>query len=94
MLMKFNDSATPNQIDAAMTGLGTMPQLVPGILRYEFGLDLGVSEGNPDLALVADFASEQDWRAYADHPEHLAMSAAAIAPIKGTMTRVQYLVED
>jgi hypothetical protein len=70
-----------------------MPELVPGILRYEFGLDLKVMEGNPDLALIADFASEDDWRAYLSHPEHEAMSAGLIAPIKGTMTRVQYLVD-
>jgi hypothetical protein len=93
MLMKFKDTATPEQIEVALAGLGTMPELVPGILRYEFGLDLKVMEGNPDLALIADFASEDDWRAYLSHPEHEAMSAGLIAPIKGTMTRVQYLVE-
>lgn len=93
MLMTFKNTATPDQIDAALAGLGTMPGLVPGILRYEFGVDLNVMEGNPDLALIADFASEDDWRAYLSHPEHEAMSASAIAPIKGEMTRVQYLVE-
>jgi hypothetical protein len=70
-----------------------MPGKVPGILRYEFGTDLALSDGNPDLALVADFASEEDWRAYLTHPEHVAMIEAVIAPIKGTITRVQYLVE-
>jgi Stress responsive A/B Barrel Domain len=94
MLMTFKDTATDEQIDAALAGLGTMPALVPGILRYEFGLDLEVMEGNPDLALIADFASEDDWRAYLTHPEHEAISATVIAPIKGTMTRIQYLVED
>lgn len=93
MLMQFQDGATPDQIDAALDGLGTMPEKVPGILRYEFGTDLGLIDDNPDMALVADFASEEDWRAYLSHPEHVAMSEAVITPIKGTMTRVQYLVE-
>lgn len=93
MLMEFTAGATESQIEEALAGLGTMPGLIPGILRYEFGLDLGLGDGNPDLALVADFASESDWRAYASHPEHLAMSQRAIAPIKGAMTRVQYVVE-
>ncbi len=93
MLMQVRDGTTPDQIDAALEGLGTMPAKIPGILRYEFGTDLGLGDGNPDLALVADFASEEDWRAYLTHPEHVAMTEAVFAPIKGTMTRVQYLVE-
>lgn len=93
MLMHFKEGSTPDQIDACLNGLGTMPGKVPGILRYEFGTDLGLGDGNPDLALVADFASEEDWRAYLGHPEHVAMSEAVFVPIKGTMIRVQYLVE-
>lgn len=93
MLMQVRDGATPDQIDAALEGLRTMPGKVPGILRYEFGTDLGLVDGNPEIALVADFASEEDWRAYLSHPEHAAMTEAVFAPIKGTMIRVQYLVE-
>jgi quinol monooxygenase YgiN len=91
--MQFKEGATEEQIVAALEGLATMPEKVPGILRYEFGTDLGMNAGNPDLALVADFASEEDWRAYLTHPEHVAMTEAVFTPIKGTMTRVQYLVE-
>jgi len=93
MFMQFKDGATEEQMEAALEGLATMPGKVPGILRYEFGLDRGLVDGNPDLALVADFASEEDWRAYLTHPEHVAMTEAVFTPIKGTMTRVQYLVE-
>ena len=37
---------------ALCEGLRTMPGKVPGILRYEFGTDLGLIDGNPDIALV------------------------------------------
>lgn len=93
MLMRFKEGTSSEQARAALDGLGRMPGLVPGILRYEFGLDVGINPENPDLVLVADFASEDDWRAYLNHPEHTAMSARVIAPVKGEMTRVQYLVE-
>jgi hypothetical protein len=93
MLMQVRDGTTPEQIEAALDGLATMPGKIPGILRYEFGTDLGLVDGNPDIALVADFASEEDWRAYLSHPEHVALTEALFTPIKGTMTRVQYLVE-
>ena len=93
MLMQVREGTTPDQIHAALEGLGTMPAKIPGILRYEFGTDLGLVDGNPDVALVADFASEEAWRAYLSHPEHVALTDALFTPIKGTMTRVQYLVE-
>ena len=91
--MRFREGTTDEQKARALEGLATMPDRVPGILRYEYGLDAGVMEGNPDLALVADFASEEDWRTYLSHPEHVAMSERAIVPIKETMTRVQYVLE-
>lgn len=93
MLMTFKAGVEPGQVDAALAALATMPDKVPGIRRYEFGLDRELLDDNADLALVADFDSEEDWRAYATHPEHLAVSDAFIAPIKGTMIRVQYVVE-
>jgi hypothetical protein len=93
MMMHFKEGSTQEQIDACLNGLGTMPGKISGILRYEFGTDLGLGEGNPDLVLVADFASEQDWRAYLTHPEHVAMSQAVFTPVKGEMIRTQYLVE-
>lgn len=93
MLMQFKVEATKEQIDAAVKGLRTMPDTVPGILRYDVGLDLGLGDDNPDLALVADFASEPDWRAYLEHPAHLDVIRNQIRAVKGSVTRIQYLVE-
>lgn len=94
MFMKFKPEATAEQIEATLAGLATMPTKVPGILRYEFGLDLGLGDANPDLALVADFESEDDWRAYTAHPDHVALIENRIAPIKESVVRFQYLIED
>lgn len=90
--MRFKDGVTDDQVERALAGLAKMPERVPGILRYEFGLDLGLWEGNHDLAIVADFASEDDWRAYQSHPDHIAFSEKDIRPIAASMTRVQYRV--
>ena len=92
MFLDFKEGTTDDQIDTALSGLASMPDQVPGILRYEFGLDAGAMEGNPDLALVADFASEADWRAYLSHPAHTEMAERDITPIKESITRVQYIV--
>ena len=67
-----------------------MPDQVPGIVKYEFGDDLGTSEDNFDFALVADFDSVEDYETYASHPEHLAVIADAVRPIVAAAARVQY----
>ena len=61
-----------------------------GILRYEFGSDLGLGDSNFDFALVADFASLDDYEAYSSHPEHIAVIQQAIRPIVAEAQRVQY----
>ncbi len=93
MLMTFNETATTDQIEAAVQGLRTMPEKVPGILRYDVGLDLGLGGANPDLALVADFESDSEWRSYLEHPAHLELIGNQIKAVKGSVTRIQYLVE-
>jgi hypothetical protein len=45
------------------------------------------------LALVADFDSEEDWRAYQGHPDHLALVDDLVKPIVMEAIRVQYLVD-
>ena len=92
MLLRFKPDTTDDQIQAVLDGLATMPQRMDFIRRYEFGRDLGVMEGNPQVALVADFDSVEDWRAYQAHPDHQELVQQVIAPILESMTRVQYQV--
>lgn len=93
LMIRFKPEATEEQKQALYRGLGTMPAKIDLIRRYEFGPDLGLIEGNPDMALVADFDSEEDWRAYQSHPEHQAVSREVVQPIAAEMIRVQYRVE-
>ena len=92
VMMQWQDGTSDEQVQAVLDGLGTMPDLVPGILRYEFGTDLGIREETFDLVLVADFDSVDDFDTYSSHPEHLAVIAASIRPIVDTAVRVQYSV--
>jgi hypothetical protein len=93
VLLRFKEGTSDEQIESVLQGLGTMPTRIDWIRRYEFGRDLGVMEGNPQVALVADFDSEEDWRSYQEHPDHQALVQGVIAPILESMTRVQYRVE-
>lgn len=94
LMVRFRDDATENQIEELYRGLGRLPHVIEEIERYEFGPDLGLGETNPDMALVADFDSEEAWRAYHEHPEHLILAEDLVRPIAAEMIRVQYLVEN
>jgi len=47
-----------------------MPERIDQIRRYDFGPDLGLGSSNFDMALIADFDSEDDWHSYDAHPHH------------------------
>lgn len=52
-------------------GLDALPPVIEQIRGYVHGPDLGVTEGNFDYVLVADFDSEADFLVYRTHPVHL-----------------------
>ena len=93
VLMKFSPDATDDQVAAILDGLASMPETMGFIRRYEFGTDLGHLDGAFDLAIVADFDSESDYRRYAENPEHQALIAKRILPVLEQMARVQYSVD-
>ncbi len=92
-LLRFKTGTTDDQIQAVLDGLATMPGKMGFIRRYEFGRDVGIVEGNPQVAVVADFDSADDWRAYQDYPDHQVLVKEVISPILDSITRVQYEVD-
>ncbi len=92
LMLRFNEEATEARQRALLEALAQLPEVIPQIRRYQFGLDLGIA-GNADLALVADFDSEEDWRIYRDHPDHQVVARDYLRPITAEAIRVQYLVD-
>jgi hypothetical protein len=92
VLFRWTAEATEAQIDGVLRRLAELPARIPQIRRYEFGPDLGFSEGTWDMALVADFDTKADWEAYLSHPAHRAAVAEATGPITEELIRVQYEV--
>jgi hypothetical protein len=72
-----------------MTEIATLPDQMTGLLSYQFGPDLGMTEGNADFAIVADFEDADAYLAYRSHPAHLDVIARAIRPILGQRVAVQ-----
>ena len=89
-MFRWKESADGPAIQAFATGLSAMPGAIPEILRYEHGDDLQLSPGNADYVLVADFATVEDYRTYAQHPDHVEFIENRVKPILESISRVQY----
>ncbi|MFC4062675.1 Dabb family protein [Planomonospora corallina] len=92
VLLAWTPDATDEQKAAVLTALGTLPGAIPQIRSYAFGADAGVSPGNHDLAIVADFDDAEDYAVYRDHPVHQAVIAERIKPILASRAAVQFEV--
>lgn len=88
---RWKPETTPEQLDAISAALATMPDLVPSIGTYRFGADVGANgAANMDFAIVATFATIEDWKAYDEHPEHDAVRGAVIRPWIAERASVQF----
>ena len=71
VMFQWADDAPEDQVERVRAGLEDLRSVIPEIRSYVHGSDVGVSEGNFDYVLVADFDNVNDWRVYRDHPVHV-----------------------
>lgn len=90
-LIKFKESVTKDNISAMGAGFAGISSVVDGIRRFEFGPDLKLMDGTFDYALVIDFESESVWKAYLEHPDHVAF-AQRFSGLAEKAVRAQYSV--
>ena len=80
VLLTFHAETEPAQIDAIIGALEALPGHIDEIRSFDVRTDAGLSEGNADLVIVADFDDADAWRRYQDHPEHQRVLAELIRP--------------
>ena len=92
VLGAFTDEATAEQKEAMFAAIRAMPAKVPGICSLVCGPDLGLADGNHGFAINVEFATEEDYKVYATHPEHIDLITKHIKPIlkPGSRTAVQF----
>jgi hypothetical protein len=71
VMFKWGEHVTPEIVEKVRSGLDALPAQIPQIRGFLHGSDVGVSEGNFDYVVVADFDNMGDWRAFREHPAHL-----------------------
>jgi hypothetical protein len=88
-VFRWSGGAGEPELRALEEGLAGLPAAIPEIRSYRFGADLGLTEGNWDFAVVAEFDSVDDWATYRDHPVHQALISERIRPVLAERAAVQ-----
>jgi len=90
VMFRWKDEATDAQQQAVRNALAALPDQIPQIRAYHLGADLRLNPENFHLVLIADFATQDDYLLYRDHPAHQRVIAEYIHPIAAQLARVQY----
>lgn len=90
VMFTWKAQATPEQKQRVLTELRALPALMTGMRAYQTGPDAGLTAGNYDLAVVADFDDVSSYLAYRDHPAHRAVIEESILPIRQDRASVQF----
>jgi hypothetical protein len=64
--------------------------VVPSILEYQAGVDLGLVPGNATVAATATFDDEAGYLEYRDHPAHRAVIQKYIDPVRESRAGIQF----
>lgn len=90
VLLKLKEEATSEQRQAILDGLATLPPAISPIQAYRIGPDAGVDPAKFDIAIVGDFNSVDDYKAYGGHPAHVDVITSQIKPVLAERVAIQF----
>lgn len=90
VMFEYADHVPDDYTERLRNALSAMPSQIEQIRSYVHGSDVGVTEGNWDYVVVADFDNVQDFITYRDHPAHVLMIEENIKGNVANRAAVQY----
>ncbi|HYL08415.1 MAG TPA: Dabb family protein [Candidatus Udaeobacter sp.] len=90
VLAKLKAGVTEDQVATAVETLRSMR--TPGMISITVGRDLGLRDGNWDMAVVTDLEDVESYRIYDTDAEHNRIRREVVAPITERLERIQYEV--
>jgi hypothetical protein len=90
VLLCWKPDATDEQRTLVHDALLGLPPQIPEIRSYQVGVDVGETDGNFSLAVVADFDDKAGYVVYRDHPAHQRVIRDLIRPILEHRAAVQH----
>jgi hypothetical protein len=88
VLLSF-DEVDEVVVQTVIDELRGLPALIPEIAGYVVGRDLGLQPGTATVVIAGDFATVDDYRVYATHPEHVRVIDEHIRPNATALSRAQ-----
>ncbi|QBG46930.1 Dabb family protein [Verrucomicrobia bacterium S94] len=71
VMWKFKDDVPLEERVEMKARLEALKGVAPTLLDIEVGLDVLGTDQSKDIVLYSEFASLEDLKAYAEHPEHV-----------------------
>jgi quinol monooxygenase YgiN len=87
--LKGEGAQKQDNIRTTKAALETCKDLVPGMLKYEIGVDIGTDHAPWDIVVYSEFADRAALDAYQQHPTHLAIKPV-IGPLRELRGAVDY----
>ena len=92
VVFRFAAGTGDDRKEAIVRELRALPAAIPEIAAYTVGVDAGLVEGNGHVAVVADFASAEDYHVYREHPQHRSVIERHIQPVVAERAAVQIVI--
>jgi hypothetical protein len=89
VLMTWSDAADGDRRARSVAAMRRLPEDVGGMTALTVAEDAGLSDGNADVVLIADFPDVEAYRRYAQDPVHQALIAEHIRPFLAARSAVQ-----
>jgi hypothetical protein len=90
VVFTWSPDAGADRRAATVAALRKLPEDVGGMTSLVVGEDAGLSDGNADVVLVAEFPDVESFRRYAQDPVHQAVIAEHVRPILAARSAVQF----
>lgn len=90
VMFQWADGLGDDHVQRVKDGLNSLPGQIEQIRSYVHGTDVGITPGNFDYVLVADFDDADDFAVYRDHPVHQQFIADVIVGNVANRAAVQY----
>ena len=89
-IFRFDKGVTDETVAAIDAALATLPGIIPEIVSFRSGRNIGITDGAWDYGVVAEFRTQDDYMTYATNPEHVAMVQNIVGPNVAEAARIQF----
>lgn len=89
-LINFNRELDASTQQKVVDAYNQLPKLIPGITRFQCGMDLKLLEGNYHFGIVAEFESEEAFKNYSVHPAQGEVIFPVVGELMESYTTAQF----